>query len=110
LSVLVGLPVVEFVADFVLVSEAVFRGLRTKLNFCCVCILSRKSVMNPASETRGTFFQLDNGTYGLVAWYPDLKRRKTAPNGAEAPESETDDEVDAAAAPDENDSGAAKVA
>ena len=43
-SIGVGLPVVELVADFVLVSESVFRGLRTKLDFCCVCFLSRHEI------------------------------------------------------------------
>jgi hypothetical protein len=59
-----------------------------------VALVGMRALLRKRSET---FVQLSNGSYGLIAWYPDLKRPK--PTAVDAPE--TADEPGAVDAADD---------
>lgn len=40
-----------------------------------IALVGLRALLRKRTET---FYQLNNGTYGLVAWYPDLKRSKSS--------------------------------
>jgi hypothetical protein len=60
-----------------------------------IALVGMRALLRKRTET---FVQLNNGTYGLVAWYPDLKRQKvssaSSSNGADADASDAPEEDD----------------
>jgi hypothetical protein len=58
-----------------------------------VALVGLRALLRKRTET---FYQLNNGTYGLVAWYPDLKKPKATDESkgdAGAAEADDDEEI-----------------
>jgi len=56
-----------------------------------IALVGMRALLRKRSET---FVQLSNGSYGLVAWYPDLKRSKPSTSIETEAEDDEDDEVE----------------
>jgi len=56
-----------------------------------IALVGLRALLRKRSET---FYQLNNGTYGLVAWYPDLKRssKSAASSGDDADDEENQEQ------------------
>jgi hypothetical protein len=54
-----------------------------------IALVGLRALLRKRSET---FYQLNNGTYGLVAWYPDLKRPKSSASSGEDADDDSDND------------------
>jgi hypothetical protein len=60
-----------------------------------VALVGMRALLRKRTET---FVQLSNGSYGLVAWYPDLKRKAASTGTAETDGVASDESIDDQAA------------
>jgi hypothetical protein len=56
-----------------------------------VALVGMRALLRKRSET---FFQLNNGSYGLVAWYPDLRKPKGSSSNSDEGASDSEESLD----------------